>query len=193
MSFIGYGGIIDQETTDAANVVRIRKHDYGDIANEEARITPSIYRYHPDTDLTDHDVFTKLTPANRSLAVDKYTKSNKTFEIERLRVLTLNASLLTFFKECIEGVSNSSAAQYLKSEDWDKVLPEVTKAYGAISSPPAAESLQASLTSIAMSVDENVYTFMDRFQSLLANIHITFEAIEEVPQAERLSFAQVYS
>jgi len=63
----------DQETTDAANVVRIRKHDYDDIANEEARITPSIYRYHPDTDLTDHDVFTKLTPANRSLAVDKYT------------------------------------------------------------------------------------------------------------------------
>ena len=36
-----------------------------------------------------------------------------------------------------------------------------------------------------MSVDENVYTFMDR-------LHITFEAIEEIPQAERLSFAQVY-
>jgi hypothetical protein len=85
-----------------------------------------------------------------------------------------------------------SAVQYLKSEDWGKVLPEVTKAYGAISSPPAADALQASLTSIAMSVDENVYTFMDRFQSLLANIHITFEAIEEVPQAERLSFTQVY-
>ena len=132
MSFIGYGGIIDQETADAANVVRIRKHDYDDIANQESRITPSIQRYHPDTDLTDHDVYTKLTPANRSLAVDKYTKSNKTFEIERLRVLTLNASLLTFFKECIEGVSNSSAAQYIKSEDWGKVLPEVTKAYGAI-------------------------------------------------------------
>ena len=192
MSFIGYGGIIDQETDDAANVVRIRKHDCDDIANQESRITPSIQRYHPDTDLTDHDVYTKLTPANRSLAVDKYTKSNKTFEIERLRVLTLNASLLTFFKECIEGVSNSSAAQYIKSEDWGKVLPEVTKAYGAISSPPAAESLQASLTLMTMSVDENVYTFMDRFQSLLANIHITFEAIEEIPQAERLSFAQVY-
>ena len=103
MSFIGYGGIIDPETTDASNVVRIRKHDYDDIANQESRITPTIYRYHPDTDLTDHDVYTKLTPANRSLAVDKYTKSNKTFEIERLRVLTLNASLLTFFKECIEG------------------------------------------------------------------------------------------
>ena len=88
-------------------------------------------------------------------------------------------------------MSNSSAAQHLKSEDWGKVLPEVTKAYGAISSPPAADALQASLTSISMSVDENVYTFMDRFQSLLANIHITFEAIEEVPQAERLSFAQV--
>ena len=43
-----------------------------------------------------------------------------------------------------------------------------------------------------MSVDENVYTFMDRLQSLLANIHITFEAIEEIPQAEGLSFAQVY-
>ena len=192
MSFIGYGGIIDQETTDASNVVRIRKHDYDDIANQESRMTPSIQRYHPDTDLTDQDVYTKLTPANRSLAIDKYTKSNKTFEVERLRVLTLNASLLTFFKECIEGVSNSSAAQYLKSEDWSKVLPEVTKAYGAISSPPAADALQASLTSIAMSVDETVYTFMDRFQSLLANIHITFEAIEEVPQAERLSFTQVY-
>ena len=140
MSFIGYGGIIDQETDDAANVVRIRKHDYDDIANQESRITPSIQRYHPDTDLTDHDVYTKLTPANRSLAVDKYTKSNKTFEIERLRVLTLNASLLTFFKECIEGVSNSSVAQYIKSEDWGKVLPEVTKAYGAISSPPASIS-----------------------------------------------------
>ena len=89
-------------------------------------------------------------------------------------------------------MSNSSAAQYIKSEDWGKVLPEVTKAYGAISSPPAADALQASLTSIAMSVDETVYTFMDRFQSLLANIHITFEAIEEVPQAERLSFTQVY-
>ena len=192
MSFIGYGGIIDQETTDASNVVRIRKHDYDDIANQESRMTPSIQRYHPDTDLTDQDVYTKLTPANRSLAIDKYTKSNKTFEVERLRVLTLNASLLTFFKECIEGVSNSSAAQHLKSEDWGKVLPEVTKAYGAISSPPAADALQASLTSIAMSVDETVYTFMDRFQSLLANIHITFEAIEEVPQAERLSFTQVY-
>ena len=192
MSFIGYGGIIDQETTDASNVVRIRKHDYDDIANQESRMTPSIQRYHPDTDLTDQDVHTKLTPANRSLAIDKYTKSNKTFEVERLRVLTLNASLLTFFKECIEGVSNSSAAQHLKSEDWGKVLPEVTKAYGAISSPPAADALQASLTSIAMSVDETVYTFMDRFQSLLANIHITFEAIEEVPQAERLSFTQVY-
>jgi len=172
--------------------VRIRKHDYDDIANQESRITPTIYRYNPDTDLTDQDVYTKLTPANRSLAVDKYTKSNKTFEIERLRVLTLNASLLTFFKECIEGVRNSSAAQYLKSEDWGKVLPEVTKVYGAISAPPAADVLQASLTSIAMSVDENIYTFMDRFQSLLANIYITFEAIEEVPQAERLSFAQVY-
>ena len=68
----------------------------------------------------------------------------------------------------------------------------MTKAYGAISSPPAADALQASLTSISMSVDENVYTFMDRFQSLLANIHITFEAIEEAPQAERLSFTQVY-
>ena len=123
--------------------------------------------------------------------MDKYTKSNKTFEIERLRVLTLNASLLTFFKECIEGVSNSSAAQYIKSEDWGKVLPEVTKAYGAISSPPAAESLHASLTLMTMSVDENVYTFMDRFQSLLANIHITFEAIEEIPQAERLSIPVV--
>ena len=33
---------------------------------------------------------------------------------------------------------------------------------------------------------------MDRLQSLLANIHITFEAIEEIPQAEGLSFAQVY-
>ena len=31
MSFIGYGGIIDQETENAANVVRIRKHDYDDI------------------------------------------------------------------------------------------------------------------------------------------------------------------
>jgi len=192
MSFIGYGGIIDQETTDASNVVRIRKHDYDDIANEESRITPTIYRYNPATDITDHDVYAKLTPANRSLAVDKYTKSNKTFEVERLRVLTLNASLLTFFKDCIEGVSNSSAAQHLKSEDWGKVLPEVTKAYGAISSPPAADALQASLTSISMSVDENVYKFMDRFQSLLANIHITFEAIEEVPPAERLSFTQVY-
>ena len=100
MSFIGYGGIIDQETEDAANVVRIRKHDCDDIANEESRITPTIHRYHPDTDLTDHDVI-KLIPANRTLAVDKYTKSNKTFEIDRLRVLTLNASLLTFFKECI--------------------------------------------------------------------------------------------
>ena len=39
-----------------------------------------------------------------------------------------------------------------------------------------------------MSVDENVYTFMDRFQPLLANIHITFEAIKEVPQAERLKY-----
>ena len=64
MSFIGYGGIIDQETDDAANVVCIRKHDYDDIANQESRITPSIQRYHPDTDLTDHDVYTKLTPAN---------------------------------------------------------------------------------------------------------------------------------
>ena len=90
MSFIGYGGII-------------RKHDYDDIANEEARITPTIHRYHPDTDFNDHDVFTKLTPANRSLAVDKYTKSNKTFEIERLRILTLNASLLTFFKNASKG------------------------------------------------------------------------------------------
>ena len=114
MSFVGYGGIIDQETEDASNVACIRKHDYDDIANEESRITPTIYRYHPDTDLTDHDVYTKLTPANRSLAVDKHTKSNKTFEIERLRVLTLNTSLLTFFKE---GVSNSSAAQYIKSKD----------------------------------------------------------------------------
>jgi hypothetical protein len=42
-----------------------------------------------------------------------------------------------------------------------------------------------------MSVDKNVYTFMDRFQSLLANIHVTFEAIKEMPQAQRLSFAQV--
>ena len=74
-----------------------------------------------------------------------------------------------------------------------------SKAYGAISSPPAAELLQASLTSITMSVDENVYTFMDRLQSLLANIHITLLAIEEIPLAieeiplaERLSFAQVY-
>ena len=63
----------------------------------------SIYRYHPDTDLTDHDVFTKLTPANRSLAVDRYTKSNKTFEIERIRVLTLNARLLTSSKNASKG------------------------------------------------------------------------------------------
>jgi hypothetical protein len=76
MSFIGYGGIIDQETVDATNVIRIRKHDYDDIANQESRITPMIQRYHPGTDLTDHDVFIKLTSANRSLAVDKYTKSN---------------------------------------------------------------------------------------------------------------------
>ena len=103
----------------------------------------------------------------------------------------MNAGLLTFFKECIEGVSNSSAAQYIKSKDWNRVLDEVTKAYGVINSPPAAESLQASLTSIVMSVDKNVYTFMDRFQSLLANIHVAFEAIKEMPQAERLSFAQV--
>jgi precorrin-6B methylase 2 len=33
---------------------------------------------------------------------------------------------------------------------------------------------------------------MNKFQSLLANIHVTFEAIEEMQQAERLSFAQVY-
>ena len=42
-----------------------------------------------------------------------------------------------------------------------------------------------------MSVDKNVYMFMNRFQSLLANIHVTFEAIKEMPQAERLSVAQV--
>ena len=78
MSFIGYGGIIDQETTDASNVVRIRKHDYDEIANQESRINPTIYRYHPDTDLTDQDVYTKLTPANKSLAVDKYSTPSQT-------------------------------------------------------------------------------------------------------------------
>jgi hypothetical protein len=190
--FIGFGGIIDQETVDAANVVRIRKFEYDDIADTESRITPTIQRYHASTDLTDLDIYLKLTPANRSLAVDKYTQSNKTFEKERTRVLALNASLLTLFKDCIEGVGNSSAAQYLKNEQWDKVLEEISKAYGGINSPPAAESLQASFTSIVMGANDNVYTFMDKFQSLLANIHVTFEAIEEMPQAERLSFAQVY-
>ena len=57
MSFIGYGGIIDQETEDAVNVVRIRKHDYDDIQDHSFYPTISY--------LTDHDVYTKLTPANR--------------------------------------------------------------------------------------------------------------------------------
>jgi len=52
--------------------------------------------------------------------------------------------------------------------------------------------LQASFTNITMGPTDTVYVFMDRVQTLLANIHVTFEALDEFPVEDRLSFEQVY-
>jgi len=89
-------------------------------------------------------------------------------------------------------VQHTAAAQYIKNREWELVLAVISKAYGGIKSPPAAAMLEVSFTNITMGSTDTVYVSKDRVQTLLANIHTTFEALDEVPIADRLSFEQVY-
>jgi len=189
-SYIGYGGNDENETFAAELELRIRAHEYEEIAAHDAKITPTIQRYYPGDD--DSEVLAKLSSSNKGHAIDAYSKSSKLYDAERTRINKLHAVILTFFQDSIEGVQHTAAAQHIKNRDWHLVLAAISKAYGGTKSPPAAAMLQASFASITMSPTDTVYVFMDRVQTLLANIHVTFEALDEVPAENRLSFEQVY-
>jgi len=161
-----------------------RDHEYEDIALHESRISPTNNRYIEGDTIT--EVTNKLSSINQSHTIDNYSRSCKYFEAERTRIEGVEK------QDTIEGVEKSAAAQHLKNRQWDQVLPAVSRAFGSTNSPPATEQLQASLTTIKMDPTDTVYSFLDRLKSLIANIHVTFQVIEEIPAEDRLSFETVY-
>ena len=155
---------------EAQNVVRIRSSHWREIAEKEAKRTPSIARLQPDD--TIHSISLKLTDENIASADDTYSKSSKHYEADVAAVAGVNASILKFLLTRIEGIEATSAVPFIKLLQWDKVLDAVRTSYGSIQSPKACNDLNSELGKIMLGDDETVTQFIHRTRNLVANIQI---------------------
>ena len=88
-NFIGYGSNNQDEELEAQHVVRIRSSNWRELAEKEAKRTPSIDRLQPNE--TIHSISIKLTNENRASADDTYSKSSKHYEADVAAVAGVNA------------------------------------------------------------------------------------------------------
>ena len=130
-------------------MVRIRSSHWREIAEKEAKRTPSIARLQPDG--TIHSISLKLTDENKASADDAYSKSSKHYETD-----VAVTSILKFLLTRIEGIEATSAAPFIKLLQWDKVLDAVRSSYGSIQSSKACNDLTSELQQIMLGEDETV-------------------------------------
>jgi hypothetical protein len=179
-NFIGYG-------SNNQHVVRIRSSNWRELAEKEVKRTPAIDRLQPDDII--HSISLKLTNENRASADDAYSKSSKHYEADVAAVATVNASILKFLLTRIEGIEATSAAPFIKTLHWDKVLDAVRTSYGSIQSPKACNDHTSELQQITLRDDETVTQFIHRTRNLVANIQIICELLDKNP---RMIFSEAY-
>ena len=187
-NFIGYGSNNQHEELEAQHVMRIRSSNWRELAEKEAKRTPSIDRLQPDD--TIQSISLKLTNENRASADDAYSKSSKHYEADVAAVAKINASILKFLLTRIEGIEATSAAPFIKTLQWDKVLDAVRTSYGSIQSPKACNDLTSELQQITLGDDETVTQFIHRTRNIVANIQIICELLED--KNPRMIFSQAY-
>ena len=187
-NFIGYGSNNQDEELEAQHVVRIRSSNWRELAEKEAKRTPSIDRLQPNE--TIHSISIKLTNENRASADDAYSKSSKHYEADVAAVAGVNASILKFLLTRIEGIEATSAAPFIKLLQWDKVLDAVRSSYGSIQSPKACNDLIGELGNITLGDNETVTQFIHRTRNTVANIQIISELLEG--KNPRMIFAEAY-
>jgi len=161
-------------------VVRIRSSHWREIAEKEAKRTPSIARLQPDD--TIHSINLKLTDENTASVDDAYSKSSKHYEADVAAVASVNASILKFLLTRIEGIEATSAAPFIKLLQWDKVLDAVRTSY--------CNDLTSELQQIKLGEDETVTQFIHRTRNLVANIQIICELLED--KNPRMIFSEAY-
>jgi hypothetical protein len=186
VQFIGFGSNDQANDQAAIGTVQIRSQSWNELATREARRSPSIPRLEPNDDFA--TISAKLLPDNLSQAINDYSRSSKHYQAERQRVADINASLLKFFIESVEGIEGTAAFEFIESQQWHKVVDAVRVSYGNINSPAVIDQMKADLATVTFGAAETVHQFINRIKRLVANIQVMSEVSEEKPNP--LSFSK---
>ena len=184
--FIGFGSNDQANDQAAIGTMQIRPQSWNELAAREAARSPSIPRLEPNDDFA--TISAKLLPDNLSQAINDYSRSSKHYQAERQRVADINASLLKFFIESVEGIEGTAAFEFIESQQWHKVVDAVRVSYGNINSPAVIDQMKADLATVTFGAAETVHQFINRIKRLVANIQVMSEVSEEKPNP--LSFSK---
>ena len=123
----------------------------------------------------------KLTQTNIDVAVNAYQKSQESYQKAYDRNFDLHGKILKFFRESIENVETSTAANYLVSREWHLVIPSITDSYGNAKAPANLDEMIHLFTTLVLEPLETVHTFLQRLKEHIVNIQIVEEKTRENP------------
>jgi hypothetical protein len=187
-AYIGYGSNSLHEEIAANHVQRIRSHKWEGLAKLESTRTPTIRRLRQGD--TIETIQAKLSDAHRATAETNYSKSHKAYEDESTRVAHLNALLLKFLNETVEGIQATSAAPVIRSRQWHLVLDQIRISYGQVDTTSTPDQLKREFQAIKLEATETVYQYMHRLRNIIANIQMIME--ENEGKLQRIAFYEAY-
>ena len=81
---------------------------------------------------TTFTISVKLDREGCTIAASEYYSAHKDYEKEYARVEALHSKMKIFFYDAIEGISASTANNYIISQEWHLVLPSLADNYGNV-------------------------------------------------------------
>jgi hypothetical protein len=176
--YFGYGSLEAEDVNMAALVQPINLVRYEDLIEMEVARHPSIQRLNPDDNA--EAICTKLTQTNIDKAVAAFNKGQDSYTKAYDRNSNLHGTILKFFRESIENVESSTAATFLASRQWDKVITSVIDSYGNAKAPANLDEMHNILGSMELEPLETVHTFLQRMKEQVVNIQMISEKSEEI-------------